>query len=638
MAVIAVKKAGDGSRIVAWCVVGVILGGFLLLSLSLAWQEAATFDERAHVAAAYSYVRYGDMRLNPEHPPLVKDLAGIPLLFQNLSFPIDSHAWRSGVNDQWEVGRLFVFGSGNDADSIMFWARVPIILVALLLGFFVYRWTKELAGTNAGLFALLLYAADPNTIAHGHYVTTDVGIAAAVFIAVYYFVRFLRRPTARNTVLFGVFLGIAELTKFSAVLLFPYFGLVILLYALTRHEADATRDSGAVIFLKRPLDYLFRYAGAIFVSLMLIWGLYAVNTINEPGARIAEDAASMFSSDSAASVFARNTVSTLSESAVTKPFAQYLLGLFMVFARVAGGDTFYFLGRVSNVASPWYFPTVFLLKETLPFLFLLVFGSLYTLFRIGRALTDKTVRTPWNAFAHSFQSHIAQYAMFGFISFYVFVSVTGNLNIGFRHLFPILPFLHVLIAKTAFDFARRSGFRREPAVRAVIAGFAFWIFSIPVLAYPSYLSYFNEAAGGPEEGYHYVTDSNFDWGQDLKRLRDFVQEFNACKAGTAMSGTCEKFADVLRYPAIEELRTAYFGGADPEYYLGETVVEWGAEWGRSPGWHAISANTWQESLYRENSEGQETYRWIIDGKYPMAWRAGDAIFVFYVPPFEHRCP
>lgn len=265
MAVIAVKKARDGSRILEWCVVGVILGGFLLLSLSLAWQEAAIFDERAHVAAAYSYVRYGDMRLNPEHPPLVKNLAGIPLLFQNLSFPIDSHEWRSGVNEQWEVGRLFVFGSGNDADRIMFWARVPIICVALLLGFFVFRWTKELAGTNAGLFALLLYAADPNIIAHGHYVTTDVGIAAAVFIAFYYFVRFLRRPTARNTVLFGVFLGIAELTKFSAVLLFPYFGFVILLYALTRHEADATRDSGAVLFLKRPLDDLLRYAGAIFV-------------------------------------------------------------------------------------------------------------------------------------------------------------------------------------------------------------------------------------------------------------------------------------------------------------------------------------------------------------------------------------
>lgn len=619
-------------------IVGIVLCGFLLLSLVLAWRESATFDERAHVAAAYSYVRYGGMRLNPEHPPLLKDLAGIPLLFQDLSFPIDSNEWENGVNEQWAVGKEFVFGSGNDADSVMFWARVPMILVALLLGLFVYRWTKELAGTMAGLFALLLYAADPNVIAHGHYVTTDLGNAAAVFMAVYYFVRFLRTPTARNTVLFGVFLGIAELTKFSAILLFPYFGLVILLYTITGQGAGTTGESGMKFFLKRLSDDMIRYAGAIIICCVLIWGLYAVNTINEPGARIADNAAAMFSGDNAVSIFVRNTVTALSESAVTKPFAQYSLGVFMVFARVTDGNTYYFLGQVSNVASPWYFPTVFLLKETLPFLVLLVFGSLDTLYRIGRAFADRTVRTPWTVFAHSFQSRIAEFAMFGFVVFYAFVSATGNLNIGFRHLFPVLPFLYVLIAKTAFDFARRSGLQGERATRAAIAGFVLWIFSIPVFAYPSYLSYFNEAAGGPEEGYHYVTDSNYDWGQDLKRLRDFVHEFNACKAGTARIATCRKYDDILRHPAIDELLTAYFGGADPQYYLGETYVEWWGDRGSRPGWHAISANAWQESLYRGNSEGQETYRWIIDGKYPMVWRAGDSIFVFYVPPFEQRCP
>jgi hypothetical protein len=614
-------------------IVGLILGAFFLLSLSLAWQESATFDEKAHVPAAYTYVRYGDMRLNPEHPPLLKDLAGLPLLFQDLSFPIDSAEWQNGVNEQWTLGMRFIFQSDNDADQIMFWSRVPIILVALLLGFFVYRWTKELAGTVAGLFALLLYAADPNIIAHGHYVTTDLGIAATVFMSFYYFVRFLRKPTAKHMVLFGIFLGIAQLTKFSAVLLFPYFGLIILLYALSRPKADTIRDSRVVFFARQLLGYILRYAGAILVCFVLIWGLYFVNTINEPGTKIAENAGVIFGGDNAASVFARDTVTALTGSAITKPFAQYFLGVFMVFARVAGGNTYYFLGEVSNVASPWYFPVVFLLKETLPFLFLLAFGSLYTLYRVGRSFTDKTVRTPWNVFAHSFQSHIAQYTMFGFVALYAFVSITGNLNIGFRHLFPIMPFLHVLIAKTVFDFARRSGFQGEHATRAAIAGLAFWIFSIPVLSYPSYLSYFNEAAGGPKEGYHYVTDSNYDWGQDLKRLSTFVDEFNACKAGTAISDTCDRYEDILRYPAIDELRMAYFGGAAPEYYLGDTFIEWYADWGRRPGWHAMSVNAWQESLYQDNPENKETYQWVIDGKYPMAYRAGDSIFVYYIPPF-----
>lgn len=612
----------------------VILGLFSVLSLFLAWRESATFDEKAHVGAAYSYVRYGDMRLNPEHPPLLKDLAGIPLSLMDLSFPADSEEWRTGINEQWTLGERFLFGSGNDADAVMFWSRLPMILVALLLGLFVYRWTKELAGTVAGLFALLLYAADPNIIAHSHYVTTDIGIAAAIFMSFYYLVRFLRRPTPSNVVLFGAFLGIAQLTKFSAVLLLPYFALIIVLYALTRRKPDTVPGTQVSFLAERFFSFLFRYAGALAVCFALVWGLYFLNTLNEPGETIARSAAGIFREDNAASAFARDTVTTLSGSAVTKPTAQYLLGVFMVFARVAGGNTYYFLGEVSNVASPWYFPIVFLIKETLPFLFLLSATSIYTLFRIGRAFSNKTVRTPWNVFAHSFQSHVAQYAMAGFIALYVFISVTGNLNIGFRHLFPIMPFLYVLVGKTVFDFARRQGFHGERATRSAIAFLAFWIATIPVLSFPSYLSYFNEAAGGPKEGYRYVTDSNYDWGQDLKRLRDFVEEFDACKAGTAFPGTCEKYRGILSYPPIDTLRMAYFGGADPEYYLGDRFVEWYADWGRRPGWHAISINAWQESLYRDNPEGKETYRWIIDGRYPLVWRAGDSILVYYVPPFE----
>lgn len=614
-------------------IVSLILGAFFILSLTLAWQEAATFDEKAHVPAAYSYVRYGDMRLNPEHPPLLKNLSGLPLLFMDITFPVESDEWRFGVNEQWVLGERFIFESGNDADMIMFWSRVPIILVALLLGALVYRWTKELAGTVAGLFALLLYAADPNIIAHGHYVTTDLGIAAGLFLAFYFFVRFLRKPTAGNTILFGVFLGIAQLIKFSAALIFPYFGLIVLIYALSRPKADTIRDSRAVFLARQFLGYALRYAGAILVCLALIWTTYAVNTIHEPGVKMVETAKDFFPQDNEPARFAIGTVSFFSDSAIGKPVAQYFLGSFKVFSRVAGGNTHFFMGDVSADANPWYFPVVFLLKETLPFLFLLVFGLLYTLYRIGRAFKDKTVRTPWNVFAHSFQSHIAQYTMFGFVALYAFISITSNLNIGFRHLFPILPFLYVLVAKTVFDFARRSGFQGELATRAAIAAVAFWIFAIPVLAYPSYLSYFNEAAGGPKEGYRYVTDSNYDWGQDLKRLGIFVEEFNACKAGTAAPDTCAPYSDILRYPAIDELRMAYFGGAVPEYYLGDIFVEWYADWGRRPGWHAISATFWQENLHRDNPEGQETYQWIIDGGYPMAHRAGDSIFVYYIPPF-----
>ena len=620
----------DHIRKHATLLVALMLGGFFLLSLSLAWQESTTLDEKAHVPSAYSYVRYGDMRLNPEHPPLLKDLVGIPLQFMHLSFPTDSSLWTTGVNEQWAIGNRFIHG--NDAQWLMFWARFPIIIFAILIGFLLYRYTKEFAGTIAGLFALLLFVSDPNIIAHGHYVTTDLGIAGTMFLALISFVRFLRNPDAKNTILFGLMLGVAELTKFSAVLLFPYFVVIIILYAFTRPKADTVRSSRFWFTVKHLFAYAFKYAGAILVCFALVWILYFFNTVNEPGIKMIETAKDFFPQDNAPAHLAIQAVTSLSQSPVTKPFAQFFLGFFKVFSRFEGGNTHFFLGSVTPDASPWFFPVVFMLKETLPFLFLLLFAALYTLYRIGRAFSGKAIGTWHSVVAHSIQSHITQYTLFGFVLFYAYVSITGNLNIGFRHLFPILPLLYVLVAKTVFDCIRRQGFQGETASRAALLVLSFWIIAIPLLSYPSYLSYFNEAAGGTKNGYRYVTDSSYDWGQDMYRLRDFVSEFNTCKTGATGQDVCAKYADIIRYPEIDQIHTAYFGGADPKYFLGDKYLEWYADWGKRSGWHAISATFWQESLYQANPDGKTTYQWIVDGGYPMAWRAGDSIFVYYIPP------
>ena len=53
-----------------------------------------------------------------------------------------------------------------------------------------------------------------------------------------------------------------------------------------------------------------------------------------------------------------------------------------------------------------------------------------------------------------------------------------------------------------------------------------WYFVVSVLTFPFYISYFNETIGGSINGYKYVADSNLDWGQDLKRLAEYVEENN----------------------------------------------------------------------------------------------------------------
>ncbi len=608
-----------------WIAVG-LLAFYGILSLLISAQESATFDEKAHIPSAYSYVRYGDMRLNPEHPPLLKDLAGLPLLFLDVKFPIDTPEWQYGINEQWTLGDLFMNCTNpnvacNNSDAILFWSRLPITLIALLLGLFLFLWGRELGGALAGLIAVSLFVFDPNTIAHGHYVTTDIGIAAFLFFAFYFFLHFLKRPSWKNVIFAGLFLGLAELAKFSAVLLFPIFGLFTLLYALTKRGLTVTEKSRHPR-LKLLAEYVGKYAVAVGICFMLIALAYALNTWNMPPEKTIANAELVFSGDKPAKTFARETITWFAETPGLAALSHYLLGVFMVFSRVAGGNTFYFLGTVSDVASPYYFPIIFSLKETLPFLFLLLITSAYTLFRIIRSIKSNPASDFFRVFSASFQDRTAQYLSVFFILFYAFVSITGNLNIGFRHLFPILPFLYLLTAKTAADFYHRNKEELGYILRPLAALFFSLLFITPLAIYPSYLSYYNMLAGGHRNGYMIATDSNYDWGQDLKHLRSFIEDHNRrCPSpDTLPSDGC----------LISPIRLDYFGGSNPALYLGNNFIPWHSDNNPEPGWYAISAVFFQESIYKTKAPGKRGYEWLRD--LGETARAGDSIFIFHVSP------
>ncbi|HAT75195.1 MAG TPA: hypothetical protein DCS28_04120, partial [Candidatus Moranbacteria bacterium] len=122
-------------------IVGIILAFMFVVSVFNAWNDSAIFDETAHIPAGYSYLTMRDARLNPEHPPLLKDLAALPLIFLNLNFDTTQKFWTTDVNGQWEAGHNLFWQVGNDPDRIIFWARVPIVLLSLLFGWFIFKWT-----------------------------------------------------------------------------------------------------------------------------------------------------------------------------------------------------------------------------------------------------------------------------------------------------------------------------------------------------------------------------------------------------------------------------------------------------------------------------------------------------------------
>ena len=144
-----------------WTLIGLMVLVSFALMLSASLQESATMDELAHIPAGYGYVKYLDYRLNPEHPPLVKALAALPLLFQKLNFPTDKSAWQKEINGQWEAGTQFLYESGNNANKIIQWSRLMPMLLTLLLIIFIYIWGKELMGRWWALLPAFLFPFPP---------------------------------------------------------------------------------------------------------------------------------------------------------------------------------------------------------------------------------------------------------------------------------------------------------------------------------------------------------------------------------------------------------------------------------------------------------------------------------------------
>jgi hypothetical protein len=615
-------------------IITLILCFMAVVSVLNAWWDSAIFDEDAHIPAGYSYVKYHDMRLNPEHPPLIKDLAGLPLFFMShLKFDITKDFWAKDVNGQWDAGHDLLWKEGNNADKIIFWSRLPMVLLSLIFGLFIFKWVKEIAGTVAGLFALTIYAFDPNILGHNHFVTTDLGIAAFMTFSFYYFLRFIKHPSWKHAIIGGIFLGLVQLAKFSSIMLFPIFGLALILYPLIKKIEPSDWKNK----LKTVGEYLGKGIAAFTVSIILVWGVYFINIYNMPKEKLAETIEYYFPYDdpSPKAVLTNKVLLVLNKSEATKPLSEYFLGIAMVFKRVEGGNGAYFMGQVSGKAFPAYFPTVFLIKEPLPNLFFMISAlvlSLAAFIKFVSSATRRPLKNVWESIIHYLRVNITSVSLGAFIVLYAYISITGNLNIGFRHLFPILPFVYILTAKVIFDLWRKLHSRQSELIFGIaLSALLLFLVSDTVTAYPAYMSYFNQTAGGPKNGYRYVTDSNADWGQDLKRLKSWVNEYNNCSIQPERKVLCKGIPEEItkKENGIKKIHLNYFGGVDIKYYFGDQAIDW---WDSrrplEPGWYAISTNYLMGSIYDKEKKDAESYRWIQNIK-PVT-QVGTSIFVYYI--------
>ncbi|MBU2219308.1 glycosyltransferase family 39 protein [Patescibacteria group bacterium] len=593
---------------------GLLLWMFILMFFS-AWNDSATMDELAHIPSGYSYLAKQDYRLNPEHPPLIKDLSALPLLFLNLNFPVDVPAWTEYINGQWDMGRIFIYESGNDADKIIHFARFPIMLLALLFGWLLFKWTKKLYGNKVGLLTLFFYTMSPTFIAHSRYVTTDLGAAFGFFIGLATFINFLINQTRKNLIIAGIAFGIAQLLKFSLVILAPIYLLLAVLWVILENYGN----------LKKIISRSFKIIGKLIligvIGVIIIWPVYQFHVLNYPIERQKADTEITLASFGFKP--AVNLVVWLSDKPVLRPIGQYLLGVLMVTQRASGGNTAYFLGTVSSEGSSLYFPLLYLLKEQLAFHILTLIAIIFAIRNIIRS-KSKNLRTA----VEWMRDNFAIFASMIFIAIYFAQAVTSNLNIGVRHILPAFPFIYFLVARQIVRWAKThdleepetlgqqikhffSTFLKSLEKYSLLSALLLWMFLMNIIAFPNYLSYYNEFGGGIKNGYKIATDSNYDWGQDLKRLKSFVDKNN-----------------------IEKIGIDYFGGGNIPYYFGDKGQMWWSPWGSPKDygieWLAVSANTLMSAQAKPapgfERKFEDSY-WWLKGKEPYA-RAGTSIFIY----------
>jgi hypothetical protein len=494
-----------------WPVVGLVVASVGWLEVRSAMGETQTWDEGIHISAGYAYLTRGDYSWNVEHPPLVKLMCAAPLLTLGLDArPLTPRGERKS---QVEYGVDFLYRNKRHADTILIAARS--MNIALMLGFtlaFAW-WVRRRFGWPAGLLAAALCGFDPNLMAHGRYITTDVPLTAFFFFACMLWVEYLERGGWKRLLAASLAVGIAMVVKFSAILLAPP---LVLLFAFA--------------WIRRPQEFGIRRA-AVAVAVLAMVVLSVILVVYWP-----ETVRAFRARGPLLAAPADPNLPIVLKAArwLRMPDHSYARGLNDVVTHNEGGHESYLLGARSNKGWWYYFPVVFGVKSTVAAILALLAvlaAGLWSARRLSRDVLALVRRVPLIALGLSLPPAI-----------YFASSMTSGINLGMRHILPIYPFLYAGAAAIL---------SRIPARRlAAVALLALGSLQIAECAWitPDYLAFFNVLAGGPGRGPEYLVDSNIDWGQDVKKLVRWLDTQGTRKARIFYFGNAQ-----MRYYGVDEI-------------------------------------------------------------------------------------
>jgi prepilin-type processing-associated H-X9-DG protein len=577
------RENRTGRRLVA----ALLLPYAALLGWS-ASQNSPTVDEPGHLAAGISVWESGRFDMYRVNPPLVRAIAAAPLAL--VGAKTEWAARQGGPHERREHWLWCEFVRGRTpaeaywSFTIARWACLPLSVIGACV---CWRWGRELYGNAAGFLAFLLWCFCPNLFGHGQLITSDVGAAAVGVGVCYFFWRWLRWPDWTSVFFSGVGLGLAELTKFTWILLFVLLPMIWLVWRFGRSPRWTGTDGMPAGETTTPTDGRRvaprRAREAVQLAAILLLAVFVVNV----GYAFDDSFKRLGDYDFVSRAFTGLPTGEIEEDAVGNRFrgtwlgglpvplpANYLTGIDLQRLDFEHGAWSYLRGEW-RFGGWWYY-------------YLYAMAVKVPLGTWALALLALAATLCLRGYSASWRDELA--LLVPGAAVLILVSSQTGFNHHMRYLLPAFPFGFIWISKLAraLDLATfsRGSFRLgggwpHRAIAALALAALAWTIISSLSVYPHSLSYFNELAGGPNGGHAHLLDSNIDWGQGLYYLKRWIEAHpEASPIGLAYFGTYPpELAGIEAGEPPPRLRT------DPP---GKTTSQSAS--GPRPGWYALSIN------------------------------------------------
>lgn len=631
-----------------WFIPLIFLFILFMECLYFAWDTGQTVDETYYNGSGYPIVRYNDYRILGEHPPLMMQLASLPLLILQPKYPIDDLLYNENskeINIS-GMGSRFLYDMGNDPELILFIERIPMILVTVLLGYILYLWGVELYGIGGAALALTLYSFCPNIISNGSQLMTDMGVATFFFATFYRLKKFFDLPSTRNAALVGLCAGLALVSKISGFLLFPCIFILFLLFSIWNEKSihipqrESCWFDRCVLTLAFSLFFLALGQKLVFVAIaplcLTVISVTLLQKVDSQQKFLPFLVKMMWLIGAVTSLIfmvmiARKRSMLITIAAIVWILVVVLFNLLLARKRNSSSSAY----LVKTFAFIWLLAMVVIILDYTDYhitlLHLNVFRHYILSFNIASnhsilghisCVPGSWVTCDWKYFISimAIKTPVATLLLFvlgilavmrsefsrinkailfiPIIVFFLFASFVNQIYIGIRHILPVYPFIF-LVAGGSFSLIHKIKF---PLIRKVVVSVSCILIVASIFRNvrfaPHQLTYFNEWIGSEVEG---AKHSMLNVGQDNRRLAELIHRLKIPHV---------KIASIDNNPAEYN----YYG-------LSWSYMDTSEYERPSPGYYVLDLDTYYQQQLKEHS-------WFRSRE--PDYKAGKILYVFKV--------